>query len=59
MLNLNSRITRAEKKLPKDDIKITTNLWDEDLIPWPSSPEAKRKIEATRPGVKTIWIERR
>lgn len=56
MINLNSRISRAEKKLPKDDIKITVNVWDEDKEPWPSTPEAKRKIEAER-GCKIIWVE--
>ncbi len=58
-MNLRSRLDRAEKNLPKDDVKIVARLWDEDKEPWPETPEAKRKIEATRPGITTIWVERK
>ncbi len=57
-MSLKSRLDRIEKKLLQTpEIKITTNLWNEDLIPWPETPEAKRKIEAERGGCKIIWIE--
>ena len=57
-MSLKSRLDRIERNLPKDDIKITTNLWDENKEPWPATPEQKKAYEAIRPGVQTIWIER-
>ena len=56
-MTLKNRVQKLENIANPEEIKITTNLWDEDKEPWPETPEAKRKIEATRPEVKIIWIE--
>ena len=57
---LKNRIEKLEIIANIKEIKITTNVWDEDKAPWPATPEQKKAHEATkRPGITTIWIERK
>lgn len=56
-MTLKNRIEKLENIANPEEIKISTNLWNEDKEPWPATPEEKRAYEATRPGVKTIWVE--
>jgi len=55
---LKTRIEKLENKAnPKEEIKITAKVWNEDLIPWPETEEQKKAYEATSPGVKAIWVQ--
>ena len=54
---LKTRIEKLENVISPEKITITTNLWDEKLSPWPETEEQKKAYEATRPGVKMIWVE--
>lgn len=56
-MNLRSRLDRVEKKLPEPEIKISANVWDEDVTPWPTTADQKKAYAATRAGVKVIWIQ--
>ena len=56
-MTLKNRIEKLENISHPEEIKITTNLWDETKEPWPSSPEAKKAYEA-KIGMKCFWVER-
>lgn len=51
MINLHSRISKAEKKLPKEKIKIVVTK-SEGGCP---TPEEKARINAAS-GIKHIWV---